>query len=512
MWFQRYQTEWAKILRKWGIILFLLSFFILGFPLLKEEMNYYKTIYFEKIFTSLHAPTFGVKGIAIPSPLLILFPSTPNFNAPYSEGTATAKQALTKLRLYHHHNDVPKVFYILGSLFMLYMGASAFPSDKYFFFFQNIFIRLFHLLLLITVFMMFWRDFVCESGIAFSSWERTLLYFYFFFVLLTYSFFYAVGVFLRVIFRTRSTTYISAIIGWFASLFIIPVLLGMLFQQQTLNSLPPLPFTNIDQENALIVKKNPGLTKKYEKLQALYPTSYFTYLTNHIITHEGSAIPTKPHWANESIKITLSYICLLFLLSYLIIRKRGAYPKNFVLPSFQHYPGNSYFVLCQDNTLKNNLAMHYHHQKSVMVLDNPEAPELDTGLSLLNIAEYFLNYLEADNEQFLENLAILGLSISKLQAKRHMSKTERQTKLLKIYAAAVMACHQNLIVVNDFLKGKPAEMEETFLQLASQANRSGKTVVFLSSTIFNTALPTENKQERFAFFCVKIVPTAVSMR
>jgi hypothetical protein len=297
---------------------------------------------------------------------------------------------------------------------------------------------------------------------------------------------------------------------------------------------------------------------KYEKTLLIYPTSFYHYLSGEVsgkgyhgylelvnytlslrhrfvqyylqkryqsndkaivpfvqkdenIFHTRSFLPAPYPVASG---ITLLYTFLFFVFSYGIIRRRARRMPDLEKPAYKFRKGNTYFVLCQDDGYRENLFRCYQADRDIAVLDQLKVEELDPGVSLAQMVTYFCHFSGVDEEKVWENLRWLGIEeeAKKSWKNRHPGEQVPGEVIHKIYCAVTLAGNREIIVINDFLKGKSREMERQFLDLVSRLNDAGKIVVYLSSDIFLTSSPFEGNIKVDHFKTFRIDPQAVSLR
>jgi hypothetical protein len=140
--------------------------------------------------------------------------------------------------------------------------------------------------------------------------------------------------------------------------------------------------------------------------------------------------------------------------------------------------------------------------------------ELNPGVGLAQMVTYFCKISGTDEKKALENLRLLGAADIKTKVRLRLWQREKTADevIYKIYCAVTMASTHEIIVVNDFLKGKSREMERHFLDLVTRLNEVGKIIVYLSSEIFLTSLPFEGSIKIDNYKSFRIDPQAVSLR
>jgi hypothetical protein len=619
---QQLKLEGARIFGvKWNIIFFTL-FCAFGVFFVYSGVTEYRHFLKEKALfithernkvnlyvTYSHYGDYGFRVLYEPSPLSIFFSNSSVFENLYANVDMTeildidssykGRNLLLKKGFF---KDLAGMFFIFGSLFMVYMGMTAYTSEKYFFRFFNVFLRLgiLNFLFMLLIFSLYQIPRLFQ--LHFSANDGKVFFYFALYVLFFLSFFYGGGLIIRMLSGRSPTTSIYVFIFWILSISIIPEAMTILLQQKA-QRLPPNEQHNIakleevmnferqvkkaiqgvktlEQRNEIyqsMVKdflntgyiKNSrlekdinrdiqGMVDKYEKTLLIYPTSFYHYLSGEVsgkgysgylelvnytlalrhrfiqyylkkryesndntivsfIRNDENIFHTHsflPHSFPVASGLTLLYTILFFTLSYGISQRRMRRIPEIKKPGYKFRKGNTYFILCQNDRYRDNLFHCYQADKNTIGIDHVNVEDLDPGVPLAQMVTYFCHFSGVDESEARKNLKWLGLEDETLKAWQSCRPGEKDPdeSIYKIYCAVALAGTHEIIIVNDFLKGKSREMERYFLDLVSRLNDAGKIIVYLSSDIFLTSLPFEGNIKIDQFKSFKIDPLAVSLR
>jgi hypothetical protein len=461
-------------------------------------------------------------------------------NSPYKGRNLFLKKGFFK--------DFAGLFFLFGSLFMVYMGMASYTSERFFFRFGNLILRLILLDSFFLCLAIILHKVPELMGIKFSPAESKVFSDFTLYLLCFLGFFYAAGLFIRVLSRKRENTLIYILIFWFFSVFIIPEIMTIFLQNKS----------RILQANETYHIMKPeearGVVREYESVMQIYPTGFFNFLSGELSTrgysgyldlvrytlalqhnfvryylekryesNDKKIIPFVKGEENifkSSVRLpasfsvgrglTLAYTILLLLVSYMVLRRRLNGRPTIKNPQYKFRKGGTFFVLCENNQFKNDLFNYYRAEKDTVCIDRVGAEDIDAGVGLVPMVGYFCKITGVDEKKAVRNLFMLGIE----DPKSPQWKKERlpEDVVQKIYCAVSLAGEHRVIVVNDFLKGKSWEMERKFLNLVTRLNNAGKIVVYLSTEIFSTSLPFEGDIKIDSYKSFKIDPQAVSLR
>ena len=298
--------------------------------------------------------------------------------------------------------------------------------------------------------------------------------------------------------------------------------------------------------------------REYETLLLAYPTGFYNYLSGEVsgqgykgylglvnytlalrhdfieyylkmkyVSNEKSIAPFfktdenifyahchLPQYFPIAIVLILLYTIILFIVSYVVLKRRINYIPKIRRPGYEFRKGNTYFVLCKNDQYRDNLFRCYQAEGDTIGIDKVKAEELSPGVGLAQMITYFCKLSGTDEKKARENLHLLGVENIEARVRRYRWKREKTPDevIYKIYCAVTLAGAYNIVVVNDFLQGKSREMERQFLNLVTRLNQVGKIVVYLSSEIFLTSLPFEGSIKIDNYKSFRIDPQAVSLR
>lgn len=200
---------------------------------------------------------YGFRLLYEPSPLSLFFYNSSIFENLYSnvdnserikiDNSYKGKNLFQRKGLF---KDFAGVFFLFGSLFMLYMGAASFKGKKLFPGFSNILIRLGILDASFAIVMAILYAVTQLFGLHFTKSESLHYLNFCLFLTVFLSFFFAAGLLLRVLSRNGILLYVYVFIFWFLSVSVIPEMMTL----HILNKSQRLPVNE---------KQN------YEKLKAL---------------------------------------------------------------------------------------------------------------------------------------------------------------------------------------------------------------------------------------------------
>jgi len=124
--------------------------------------------------------------------------------------------------------------------------------------------------------------------------------------------------------------------------------------------------------------------------------------------------------------------------------------------------------------------------------------------SILQTFSYCCAWVGVAPEAVRQNLDIMGIpDLDLLEKKEGILEGEERTQILEmVYSAVIAAGQEPQVVINQWLTGKPKELEKPFLNLIYRLLEKGKTVIYLDTKMFSTTLPFElerNIQDYKAF-------------
>jgi ABC-type transport system involved in multi-copper enzyme maturation permease subunit len=505
--------------------------------------------------------TSGVDSLNIlyePPPLSVFFPGSGVFDQLYSSVDRTGIIGLNSP--YKGRNLLLKqggvkfpagLFFLFGTLFMAYMGLSSYASEKHYFFYSNVIFRLIYIDIFFLVLMAGLYQVPRLSGIDFFPVEQKSFLYFSLYLLLILNFFYAAGVFFRVLSAKWKAAYMYTFVFWLLSVFLVPGIMATVLEKRAWQL--PAGGTKPDEE---INRRIEQTIARHEGITAWYPTAFYNYVSGemsgkgfkgymelvkytsklgdrfikYLVERRSSAGNTTAApfiKENETIfkgpaqlpgnfpvgsSITIIYIALFLLLSYIILARRRKRDSTAQKPPYKFRKGNMYFLLCEDDACKRQVFRSYEAGSDTACIDDVRGREIDPGVGLLPMISYFCAVSGVEINKVLEILQQLGVKTEGKKTRRLYKNKLSAGTVERIYCAVAMAGDRDILVINDFLKGKSRQFEQQFLQVVSRLNQSGKIVIYLSSELFRTALPFEGSIKVESHKGFKIDPLAVSLR
>lgn len=138
--------------------------------------------------------------------------------------------------------DFSDLFYILGSLFMVFAGMLSYKSEKHFFMFGNILIRLG--ILIISILLLTLIPFNLPGVLGIKLDQIRELVGFTLYLIFYLSFFYSVGLFIRIVSKKRLTAIISILLFWFLLVFGIPDIIDS-YSEKISQSIPENEIINM---------------------------------------------------------------------------------------------------------------------------------------------------------------------------------------------------------------------------------------------------------------------------
>ncbi len=196
--------------------------------------------------------------------------------------------------------------------------------------------------------------------------------------------------------------------------------------------------------------------------------------------------------------VTFFYVIAFLTSAYLILRPRLNQKQKKPTPGIQNFrdsigKGKIYFVLCKDYQYKEELFLNYLGTESSSIgLYQVMGEDIDIGTGLYEMVPYFCKLSGVKYRKALENLREVGIESGDLKKikTRHRHKVQlSEDDLRLIYCAVTAAKDKDIIVINDFLRGRHKELEDRFRKLMVKLNKEGKTIIYLSTKIFSASEP-----------------------
>lgn len=201
---------------------------------------------------------YGFRLLYEPSPLSLFFYNSGVFENLYSnidmserikiDNSYKGKDLFQRKGLF---KDFSGVFFLFGSFFMLYMGATSFRGKKLFHGFSNILIRLGILELIFASVMVILYALTRLFGIPFTKAEILNFSAFCLYLLFFLGFFFAAGLFLRVLTRNGILLYFYIFLFWFLSVSVIPEMMTLHMQNKS-QQLPANEMQNYEKLKELM--------------------------------------------------------------------------------------------------------------------------------------------------------------------------------------------------------------------------------------------------------------------
>lgn len=579
---QKLKLEIVRIFSLKRHIIFAVLFGLIGFYFVYSGVREYKNFLDQKEFFITHEQNkmnlyanhghyddYGIRVLYEPSPMSIFFNNSGVFENLYAAVDMTGNLDVSRsykgrglLLKKGFFKDLPGMFFFFGSLFMVYMGMTSYVSEKYFFKFGNVIIRLGILNSVFVILICAWYYFPKIFQLRLGTGDGEIFFYFAIYLLCFLAFFYGAGLLIRVLCKSKAVSFIYLLIFWLLSVIIIPDAM-LIFLQEKSQLLPAGDFLETGAVKTLEIEKDINrhirqVIGKYEILVLAYPTGFYNYLSGEVsgrgyngylefvnytlalrrkfteyhlkkrydpddksiaplvkdkgnIFYVGSFLPRSFPIA---LGLILLYTITLFTVSYVVVKRRNSSIPGIKNPGYEFRKGNTYFVLCENDRCRDNLFRYYQADKEVIGIDKATAEELYAGVGLAQMLTYFCKFFAVDEKKARENLQILGVeNLNPPGQPQHWREKKTTDEVIyKIYCAVIMAGEHEIVVVNDFLKGKSLELERQFLDLANRLNQAGRIVVYLSSKIFLTSLPFEGSIKIDNYKSFRIDPQAVSLR
>lgn len=343
---QQLKLEWNRIFSLKSSIIFFALFGFIGVFFVYSGVQNYKNFLNQKEFFITHEQDkmnlyasdghYGACGFRVlhePSPLSVFFNNSSVFENLHSIVDMT--ENLEVNRSYKGRNlllkkgffkDLAGMFFFFGSLFMIYMGVNSYKSEKYFFKFGNVIIRLGILNSVFVILICVWYNFPKIFQLRFGAGDDKVFSFFIIYLLFFLGFFYGVGLLIRVLCRNKQVSTVYVFIFWLLSVTIIPEAMNIYLQKksQLFSANEKYDITKLEEvvnferefQKAIAGIKTPGkrneicremvkdfletdsvknskiekdinshiqqVVREYEILVLAYPTGFYSYLSGEI--------------------------------------------------------------------------------------------------------------------------------------------------------------------------------------------------------------------------------------
>jgi hypothetical protein len=252
MLFQQLKFEWDRIFSLKGGVIFFVFFGFIGVFFVYSGARDYKNFLNQKEFFLAHEQDkmnlyashghYGACGFRVllePSPLSIFFNNSSVFENLYSFVDMTENLDINRsskgrnpLLKKGYFKDLAGMFFFFGSLFMVYMGMTSYKSEKYFFKFGNVIIRLGILNSVFVILICVWYNFPKVFQLRFGAGDREVFSYFVIYLLFFLGFFYGAGLLIRVLWRSKQVSNIYVFIFWLFSVTIIPEAMNIYLQKK----------------------------------------------------------------------------------------------------------------------------------------------------------------------------------------------------------------------------------------------------------------------------------------
>ena len=231
--------------------------------------------------------------------------------------------------------------------------------------------------------------------------------------------------------------------------------------------------------------------------RAIRDNFYRFYIRNR---YSGNAAAVKPFIQNgENIYTAAGHlprrflpslaITLAYLLALLVLIRRtplppqpnspGTIPR---IPLDELQAGNTYFVFCKNDTIKERLFHAIAAKPGVSGIDQMETADIDLGIQPSLLLDYLCHQCGApDSTAARALLAKMGAGNPAL--------------LKKIYCSAILSQDNDTIVINDFLKGMSKTFERQFIDILHSPQHRPRKIIYLSSEMYMSSAYIENQLE-----------------
>jgi hypothetical protein len=192
--------------------------------------------------------------------------------------------------------------------------------------------------------------------------------------------------------------------------------------------------------------------------------------------------------------LTPFYSVLLLFLSFQIFKKRLKFKGSKHGYRIEKKKYNPLFVLCENESIKEDIFNQYKNQSHTVCLEKINIGDLQFyGIKYHDLFSHFCQLIGDYEKKARENLVLMG--IRDLEG-----LPETEEILQKIYAAVITASDFDLIVIDDFIKKESREFEYYFFRLLLSLEKSGKKIVYLSTHMQQTSVPSFEENTKFTGF------------
>jgi hypothetical protein len=202
--------------------------------------------------------------------------------------------------------------------------------------------------------------------------------------------------------------------------------------------------------------------------------------------------------------LTFFYIIVLLIILYLIFRPHR---KAIVKPSIDFEKGNSLFVFCENEKIKNDIFHSYQAQRNASCLDRlTDLSFSGIGIRTKLFLRLFCRLSGVNEKEVLEKLRTMRIAdIDTLKVSPEI--------ILKIYAAVMMSKKDlQYLILNDFFKQMTREFERDVTVLLNALLKDGMIVIYLSCDYFNMLESLDEKVSLKGHATIKLPLGKVTLR
>lgn len=474
----------------------------------KKLFSQYKQDKLDRWAKGDHSRPEGFSILYAPSPLSVLFFSHGVFNNLSvridSTGAITFTDADGAWPLFFKQGFFPDpagLFYLLGSLLMVYFGLTAYIGGRHFF-------RPGCLLARMAILDIFFLLFLAGLYASLSLWGITLngpdtalfLSFAFYFIIFA-DLFFAIGAFSRLVCARKQTGTIAGLVSWFLLVWLLPAAIN--YAGQTDGSLGQ------DME------KSAGY---YERLYRFIPTAYYPFLAGEIsgqgfrchLRFTRYAWDQRRRFAGSSLEhpekenifpgsgnrpgsfwlalgLTALYgLILLLLSSFLILRRaRRAIEKRPYEGTFWPdpvKPGDICYVFCYSEETRDKFFASVRGEETISI-SRIDPQDFDPDMKLKDLFLLSRPFIQTDEKRFQTYLEKLGIAPPVLE-KRISQVPFGQFK--NFYAGLIFSNYRSTILINDYFRGAERDYNRRLQELLAHISREeGKTIIVFSVDMFD---------------------------
>ena len=388
---------------------------------------------------------------------------------------------------------------LLGSLFMVYMGMTAFKSKRLFFSFENIGLRLLFLDLYLIILGLLILLSSALLRLSFSHLSLTYICHISLYSLFYFNFFYSAGVLIKAVTLHKHVTHLTALIFWLFSVWYVPAFLAAASPAQN-----PISQTTHTRNNFTSVMP---FSHHYNNYFICYPTTFYPQLYM-----DSAIVDPLPSGIYLAYGLTFFYTISMLLISRWFLRKKAPPIPDEKPISFKTDKGKTYFILCKDESYREKLFQTISSLPEHTGLDDEDNEKLDLGVKSEALLEYYCAFLQTGLQEARNILAHFNSESHEGQKSPDPLKPGSEESHFALYCSAIMAGKCHTIVINDVLKKKSPAFEGSFLRLMAYLNQKEITVIYLGTEIFEIALPHSRNIAVDSHKGFRIDPLAVKLR